>query len=266
MRPEIWRLLPYHRGPSALHFALSDALVRRAEAPSLWWHSASTPALILGPGQAQVSPSLPATGAPALVRRQAGGTAVFATSEVLGLDVALPISHSLALSDIVEAYRWLGEIWAGALRRLGVEAHVLSIPEARAQALVSAGEHEAMATACFGTVSPYEVCCDGRKLVGLAQVRRRQGVLWQSGLHFDFDADALAVILAPDDAERCAESLRRRATGLNEVTVRYQAEDVFAAFAASLDERLGISLLPGDWREDELAHAGVATGESIRGV
>jgi hypothetical protein len=52
---------------------------------------------------------------------------VYAASGVLGLDVALPAGHSLINSDILEAYRWVGHVWADALRQVGVPCRMVEI-------------------------------------------------------------------------------------------------------------------------------------------
>lgn len=265
MTSEAWRLLPYHRGSSELHFALSDSLVRILAEASLWWHSANAPALILGAGQTGTTLSDSALRRRvSLVRRQAGGTAVLATPSVLGLDIVLPAEHPLAIPDIVEAYHWLGEVWVEALARLDIRSHALTIAEARAWEKPAADIAEALATACFGGVSPYEVIAGGRKLVGLAQVRRSRGVLWQSGLHLDFDARALAEMLAPDSPDHVAAGLRRCAVGLQELSsVPRKPNDIFGAFAAALTDRLGVVLAPGRWSAEELQYADAGTEMTI---
>jgi lipoate-protein ligase A len=236
--------------------ALADALVRVGQIPSLWWHTADSPTLVLGAGQPE--PDAPREGIH-VTRRRSGGTAVLATASVLGLDVLLPRGHHLALADVVEAYRWLGEVWAETIRRFGVEARMVSVAEARSATGPPSHLDAAVRLACFGTLSPYEVVVGERKLIGLAQVRRRN-VLLQSGLHFAFDDAALARQLAPDNAGALAAELRRRATGLAEIGLTdVRIEDVGGVFAAVLNDRHAVVLQPGEWTSEELDHASSCT-------
>lgn len=251
-----WRRLPYSVGASERHIALSNSLVRLAAVPTLWWHSTARPTLILGSGQRpEELRSLGGWEGTNVVRRQTGGTAVLAAPGVLGLDVALPAGHPLAGTDVVEAYRWLGETWSAGLQYLGVDVHIVSIAEARA----SAWRHipPAVRMACFGTLSPYEITVDGRKLVGFAQVRRRAGVLLQSGIHLRFDAVGLATLLPAADHASLAADLCERAVGLDEVVSTLPDEiAVMHAFELALEGLGGIQLTGGDWTADELALAG----------
>lgn len=229
-----------------MHFARSDVLARRASVPSVWWHSTDHPTLILGAGQRwERDPGDEV----AVVRRQAGGTAVFAAAGVLGQDVFLPAGHRLADPDIVEAYRWLGETWASALARLGIPARVVSIAEARA----AAGRElpEVVRLACFGTLSPYEVVLGNRKIVGLAQVRRRGNVLLQAGVHLDFDAESLARSLGWEEPESAA-MLREAAVGVREVQADVGEDEIVVSFEQALQERMGVELENGEWTDGEI--------------
>lgn len=253
-----WRLLAFNRGSSRDHFAHSDALVRVSREPTVWWHAADRPTLILGPTQRKPE-HVPPIGAPAsmdTVRRQAGGTAVLAMQDVLGLDAFLPWNHPLALADVVEAYRWLGEVWCAALSSLGAHVSLVDILEAREDAKNMRHVHEGVRLACFGTLSPYEVTSGNRKLVGLAQVRRRGGLLLQSAIHLSFDAHALAALIGAVDLHDIEETLSMRAVGLNDVVpapVGFPA--VMKAFQDALLNTLGVRLAPGDWTDTERQYA-----------
>ena len=72
---------------------------------------------------------------------------------------------------------------------MGVAAHALSPDDVRRNP-----GNPALGWACFGGLSPWEVVADGRKIVGLAQLRRRTGVLLTSG----------TLLARPDWAALCA--------------------------------------------------------------
>ena len=112
--------------------------------------------------------------------RAAGGGAVLVGPWMLGLSALLPAAHPLAACGPVPSYRWLGECLAQSLQQVGVAATTLSPDALRARR----GERPALALdwACFGGLSPWEVLVGERKIAGLAQVRRRQGVLLVAGV------------------------------------------------------------------------------------
>jgi lipoate-protein ligase A len=156
----------------------------------------------------------------------------------------------------VEAYRWLGEVWAEAVRLLGVEPKLVTVQDAKLAGSRQRPFEELIRLACFGTLSPYEVTARGRKLVGLAQVRRRGNVLLQSALHLRFDARSLATVLRSAQADLLAKAFQEAAIGLAEASGRDYAEaEVMAAVERSLARRLGVSLGPDSWTQEELLHA-----------
>jgi lipoate-protein ligase A len=198
-----------------------------------------------------------------LVKRQAGGTSVFASAGVLGLDIALPACHGLVSSDVVEGYRWLGEVWTFALQDLGVATRLVSIEEARATTPPEDDVADALRAACFGTLSPYEVLSNGRKLVGLAQVRRRAGVLLQSGVHRHFDGDTLARLLRPGDPSTLAQALQKVAVGLDELDVDVPTTSkVMSAFGKCLEQHQNVRLRDGEWTRDEIDLADAYVAQS----
>lgn len=111
-----------------------------------------------------------------LVQRRAGGGAVLVGPWMLSSSIVLPPDHRLLTGGTVSSYRWLGVLHAGLLRDFGVAAHALAPDE-----LGTRPNDPALAWACFGGLSPWEVIAEGRKIVGLAQLRSRHGVLLTTG-------------------------------------------------------------------------------------
>lgn len=161
-------------------------LCRPVRVPRLAVWMYREPAVVLGASQQPdeaMRVAARAAGLP-LVQRRAGGGAVLAGGWLLGLSVVLPPDHPLVVAGVVESYRWFGCAHAAALRRLGVECEALDVAAASAvtRERRSAVEGAGLEWACFATISPWEVVTPGgRKLVGLAQVRRRTGALFVSG-------------------------------------------------------------------------------------
>ncbi len=173
---------------------------------------------------------------------------------VIGLDVALPISHRLLKGDVVEDYRWLGECWVQMLSNLGLPARTLAIEEARF--LTKSDAHqEDLELACFGTYSPYEVVVGRRKVVGVSQVRRKGGVLFSCALHLDLSPSDLASHL-PIPARRRSNlktAIQERAASLAELGVKVSEPDrAMEAFRLALRDRLGVILRRGTWAPSEV--------------
>jgi len=142
-----------------------------------------------------------------------------------------------------------------------------TIPPAEAHAprtrlhLAQAGRLETLLRqSCYGAVSPYEVSANGRKVLGLDQVRRRVGFLFQGGLLLRWDAERVASLLAAEADERpqLAAGLRKRAAGLEELLQRAIApEEIIRRFEARLQQRHAVDVrataVPASL--DEQAHA-----------
>ncbi|HEY1480732.1 MAG TPA: hypothetical protein VGF46_11915 [Gaiellales bacterium] len=187
------------------------------------WTLPSEPALVLGSGQRPPEGWTPPAGLP-VVRRGTGGGAVLCDTDYLMLDLALPASDPRVLDDVTESYRWLAERLVRALAALGVEDLSLVHPtELRA---LDPSAREAARVACFAGLGPYEVLdAAGRKLVGLAQRRRRGGVLLQAAAYLRGDRAPLADLLWLDPGAR--DDLRTRLAHtavLGEIGLRLPAE------------------------------------------
>lgn len=264
-----WTRLPFGRATAAEQIARTDELtaaVARGECgPTLRWYGYDGCTVILGVGQPDtiVRPDLASDPrAPLIVKRSSGGAAVLADASFLALDVIVPSTSIHAGLDVVEAYRWPGEAWQRGLRRVrfgrgypGDETDrrlsVVPVSLARHDRAVvqscPAGTPERWREAvCFGTLSPYEVAWQRKsddpeslpvKLVGLSQIRRRGVVLYQIGVHSEFDAMAMARTLAVDIArqEGVASVLRSHIGYLGEIGLT-QADwpDLMAAVETEL--------------------------------
>lgn len=237
-----WCTLPYSTGTAEEQLQQSELLWRRVaagQAPATRrWYGYLRPAVILGVGQpaSTIDEVKRQAAGVEVVKRTSGGAAVLADETVLALDIALPLPHPLAGRDIVEAYRWVGELLALTLRRLAPawREHIVVVNTTQARADQAGGRtapaHSAAALramACFGTLSPYEVAlsCPGpggeqlRKLVGLSQVRKRGVALYQAALYSRFSGRQLANLLAlPSMASgHLAEELDRRVADLTDL-------------------------------------------------
>lgn len=173
----------------------------------VWRHR--TPAIVLGCAQRSLRPAIErrAGRVVALVDRPAGGGAVLAGPWMVSVSIVLPSGHALLRGNLIDCYRWLGQLHVEALAECGVPCRALPPQELRgADAAFGAS---AVSWACFGALSPWEVVApDGRKLVGLAQRRQRDAVLLVAGtLVADPDWPLLCGVMGHPEDEA---ALRRR--------------------------------------------------------
>ncbi len=195
------------RAGVADELAWCAARLREGTARPRWrvWHYASTE-IVLGCSQrtllAPVAARAPAGVAVSV--RSSGGGAVLAGQWMVGASIVLPNGHPLAGPTLAGSYRWLGETCVGLLREAGVDAH--AIDPKRGEATAAAGDAP-VRWACFGGLSAWEVVdAAERKIVGLAQQRRRGGIAYSLGLlasrcDWALLCDAMG---EPQDAQRLA--------------------------------------------------------------
>ena len=113
-----------------------------------------------------------------VVVRAAGGGAVIAGPWMCSHTVLVPPDHAFVRMSLPRSYEAIGEAWRRALGRLGIPTDIA--PRVTAGL---AGVDHARRWACFASLSCGElVGPDNRKIVGLAQVRRRNGVAICAGL------------------------------------------------------------------------------------
>jgi lipoate-protein ligase A len=140
----------------------------------VWTYRA--PAVVLGcSGRSTAAMSDRATAAGADVCiRPTGGAAVLAGPWLLGTSVVLPPQHPVVIPSIPQSFRWFGLAHAAWLQSIGIYARAAPAPA------LSRGC--ALSWACFAGFSHWEVEAGGGKIVGLAQARRRNGVLFSSAV------------------------------------------------------------------------------------
>jgi lipoate---protein ligase len=242
-----WHVLPLTIAPQQYHIGLSEQLLAATSAdepPTLYWSQAEPAGLVLGFSQKQalLNPAAQITQRMPIYHRRAGGGAVLVGPGLLGLDVVLPAGHPLVLPDIVESYRWLGEVWVETLRHFGVETRIVTPQEAHGQRAFlkqeETGVREAiLRRACYGSLSPYEVVAGQRKVVGLDMIRRRAASLLQAGLLLHWEIEPLVHLLGHTLEEQAIlrEGLLERAVGLDTLAGRVvTAQEAIAAFETVL--------------------------------
>ncbi len=247
---ETWRLLGPDATTGDFTLALHEALLLSQAAggapPTLRLYTWAQRCVTIGCGQSIAEIDLEycaAAGLPVL-RRLSGGTAVLHEPSQLAFMMVLSPEHPLVRGDVVESYAPVSRALLRALGYLGIRAEAL--PPATARALPADPLGRA---ACFGALAPYEIIWRGKKLVGHAQVRRRNAVLLGGTLLLDFDPTALARVLRvshSDERARLQEYLARRITSAREAAERPVAfDEAFTAFREAWQEEFSVRLEPG---------------------
>jgi lipoate-protein ligase A len=239
-----WRLVIDSDRDGATNMAVDEAilstLLEENSAPTLRLYGWSPPCLSLGRSQSFAEVDLAACRAAGVdvVRRPTGGRAILHTDE-LTYSVSLRQTDPLAAGGILESYRRLSEGLLAGLQNLCVDA---------VQAEGSRQRTDDLTAVCFDTPSSYEVTVGGRKLVGSAQWRGRDGVLQHGTLPLCGDLGRILAYLDLSDAEREAQrqALRRRALTLEEALGRpVSFAQAAQALADGFARALGITLIPG---------------------
>lgn len=254
---DTWRLLitPPARGAwnMAVDEAVLEAVGRDQAPPTLRLFAWEPPCLSLGYAQPIGDVDLARLQANGwdLVRRPTGGRAVLHTDE-LTYSVIAPLDEPHVAGTVLESYNRLAQALVEALRLLVLPVEVQE--HAPAPAAKDANP------VCFEVPSTYEITVGGKKLIGSAQARRREGVLQHGSLPLTGDLTRILQVLAfPDEISRlrAVERLRLRATTVEAALGRTVTWDEAArAFAGAFGSTLALDLQPGDLIAQERARAG----------
>ncbi len=251
----VWRLITTPPARGAWNMAVDEAIlehVERGEAfPTLRLYAWDPPCLSLGRAQPFADVDIPRlqTHGWDVVRRMTGGRAILHTDE-LTYSVTGPADEPRLAGTVLDSYNRLASALLAAVGDLGLPVEM------------EAGKANGDGTpnpVCFEVPSTYEITVDGRKLIGSAQARRKQGVLQHGSLPLTGDLTRICQALVfPDEPTRQAAMgrLLARATTVESVLGREVAWETAAqAFVRAFEARLGLKLEAGALSESELARA-----------
>lgn len=184
------------------------------------------------------------------VRRPTGGRSILHTDE-LTYSVIAPITEPRIAGGVLKSYQRLS---LALLRAL----HALKIP-ALAHPINLAEGKQGNAAVCFEVPSNYEIVVEGKKLIGSAQARRRDGVLQHGTLPLWGDLTRITQVLQfqDEDARREAASrLLSHATTVEMVLGYIVDWDTAAqAFIQGFQDELEIELIEGNLSATENTRA-----------
>jgi lipoate-protein ligase A len=190
-----------------------------------------------------------------LVRRPTGGRAILHGDELTYSVIGTEKDSRLA-GGVLESYCNLSLALLEALHLLGIPAQALEKPPSQSTstenlAVESSTAHK-MANqnpVCFEVPSNYEITSGGKKLVGSAQARRKEGVLQHGTLLLYGDLTRIIQVLKFRDEAvrgRAASRLLERATTAEGAAGRIITWDEAAkAYIQAFGEVLNLELEPG---------------------
>jgi lipoyl(octanoyl) transferase len=236
----------------AVDEAILESVGRGDSSPTLRLYAWEPPCLSLGYAQPFSDVDLPRLQARGweVVRRPTGGRAVLHTDE-LTYSVIAPLDEPRVSGTVLESYNRLARALVEALSMLILPVEIqehATVPAAQTKNPV-----------CFEVPSTYEITVDGKKLVGSAQARRKEGVLQHGSLPLTGDLTRiLEVLVFPDDSARslAAERLLSRAITVENALKRNVSwEEAARAYMAGFRSTLALDLHPADLTSGEKSRA-----------
>ncbi len=232
--------------------AILEAVGRSESLPTLRLYAWEPACLSLGYAQSLSDVDLPRLRAHGweVVRRPTGGRAVLHTDE-LTYSVIAPLTEPRVAGTVLESYHRLAQALVEALNLLSMR---VSVNEN------SAAPHDASTNpVCFEVPSIYEITSEGKKLLGSAQARRKEGVLQHGSLPLTGDLTRILQVLAfPDEVARAhaAERLLKRATTVENALGRVVSWDEAAqAYIVAFRSVLALDLQPVKLTSEEKSRA-----------
>jgi len=201
----LWRLLITPPARGAWNMAVDEATLHhigRGDSPPTLRLYAWTPAC-LSLGYAQPFADVDTQRLKAqhweVVRRVTGGRAILHTDE-LTYSIIAPNDEPRVAGTVLESYNRLAQALALAVKSLHVAVEMKE---------EKASEAPNNNPVCFEVPSTYEITVNGKKLIGSAQARKKEGVLQHGSLPLTGDLTRICRALAFED-ESARENASRR--------------------------------------------------------
>jgi len=255
---EPWRLLHTSPARGAWNMAVDESILehigRRESQPTLRLYAWDPACLSLGHAQpfADVDPARLKEHGWEVVRRLTGGRAILHTDE-LTYSVTGSAEEPVLAGGVLESYNHLSQALLYAIQDLGLPVEV----KERAKEPSPSGQN--LNPVCFEVPSTYEITVQGKKLIGSAQARRKDGVLQHGSLPLTGDlARICETLVFKDDVARAnaAQRLRARAATVESTLgQRVDWETAAQAFVRGFETQLGIRFERDEMSQSELTRA-----------
>lgn len=255
---DIWRLFISPPATGAWNMAVDEAILeeitRGDSPPTLRLFGWEPPCLSLGRAQPFSDVNIAALQANGwgLVRRVTGGRAILHTDE-LTYSVIAPSNNPHVSGTLLESYQHLAQGLLATLKMLDVK---VEMKEERADQSSHANP------VCFETPSAYEITVNGKKLIGSAQARQKDGVLQHGSLPLTGDLARITQVLNfRDEGSRqlAAEKLLARASTVESALGRIiDWETASKSFIHGFESALDIQ-----FKRDELSQSEIKRVASL---
>lgn len=257
MERSLWRLIRSAPGVGAWNMAIDEAILEsvanKETPPTLRLYNWEPPCLSLGYAQPVGDVDLDALKNKSwhLVRRPTGGRAILHTDE-LTYAVIAPLEEPRVAGGVLQSYCRLAQA-------LLLGLHLLGLP---AQAKKEHNHPTGIrmdGPVCFEAPSNYEITVGGKKLIGSAQARRREGVLQHGALPLYGDITRITQVLNfPNESrrEQAAKRLSNHATTVQIILDKVIAWEIAAdAFEKGFQQALQLDFQFTELTPSELHRA-----------
>jgi len=251
-----WRLLITQPARGAWNMAVDEAILqhigRGASTPTLRLYAWTPACLSLGHAQpfSDVDVLRLKQRGWEVVRRLTGGRAILHTDE-LTYSVIAPADEPRVAGSVLESYNRLAQALLRAVQTLELPVEMKDE--------VGRNSISPNNPVCFEVPSTYEITVDGKKLIGSAQARKKEGVLQHGSLPLTGDLTRIcqALVFENETARELASGrLLERATTVESALGRAVSwEEAAQAFVRAFEAQLGLSLQSGELSESESKRA-----------
>ncbi len=233
----------------AVDEAILEHIGRGASLPTLRLYAWEPPCLSLGHAQpfADVDMTRLKSHGWEVVRRATGGRAILHTDE-LTYSLIAPNNEPRVEGSVLESYNRLAQALLFAVKNL----------EIRVEMKEHVGHPSSVTQpnpVCFEVPSTYEITVNGKKLIGSAQARKKEGVLQHGSLPLTGDLTRICQALAFENEtarENAEKRLFERATTVESALGREVNWGTAAqAFVGAFEAQLGLSFEKGELSESE---------------
>ncbi len=229
--------------------AILEHIHRGESKPTLRLYAWNPPCLSLGHAQpfADVDTARLKEHGWEVVRRATGGRAILHTDE-LTYSVTGSAEESILAGGVLESYNRIAQALLSAVHELGLPVEM--------KEHVTEPAMQNLNPVCFEVPSTYEITVQGKKLIGSAQARKKEGVLQHGSLPLTGDLTRICDALAfKDESARAnaAQRLLARAVTVESVLGRGVSWETAAqAFVRGFEAGLGIRFEREEMSQSEL--------------
>ncbi|MEW6600894.1 MAG: biotin/lipoate A/B protein ligase family protein [Nitrospirota bacterium] len=226
----------------ALDEAISECVRQKASPPTLRLYEWDRPSLSIGCFQkiSDIDTAYCREKGYPVVRRPSGGRAVLHDSE-LTYSFSSPADAPVFNSSLLENYAVISRALLSALKMIGIEA------EASSNRKRGGGIRH---PACFRAVSYGEISVGGKKLIGSAQKRYRDGFLQHGSILLSFRPEIMCKVLGEDLDDNFHDI-----GGINDGEGTISVNNLRAALKEAFEKTLNVKLISDVPTKSELALA-----------